>query len=202
MKTHNKSNTKLYRVWNSMKQRCSNPNDKFYYCYGERGIKVCNDWLNDFEKFYNWAISNGYAENLTIDRIDVNGNYEPSNCRWVDNKTQQRNRRDRVKVIFKGQERTLIEISEETGIALATIYERHKRGVALDADVSRKKCVLRSDGVVFDSIKDAAKESNITHSCVSRVCNGRRKSTHGFGFTFLTQAEAEAELAKIRREKQ
>ena len=199
MKTHNKSNTKLYRVWNSMKQRCSNPNDKFYYCYGKRGIKVCNDWLNDFEKFYNWAISNGYAENLTIDRIDVNGNYEPSNCRWVDNKTQQRNRRDRVKVLFKGRELTLIEISEETGIALATIYERHKRGVALDADVSRKKCVLRSDGVVFDSIKSAAKESNITRNCVSKVCNGQRKSTHGFGFVFLTKAEAEAKLEELKR---
>lgn len=185
MKTHGKSNTKLYRVWNSIKQRCYNPTDKFYYCYGGRGINVCDEWRNDFATFYDWAIHNGYRENLTIDRIDVNGNYVPSNCRWVDNKTQQRNRRDRETVLFNGKDMTLVEISEETGISLATLWERKQRGVALDADTKRSKYVLRSDGVVFNSIEEAAKYSNTTHSSVSKVCNGIRKSAKGYGFSFL-----------------
>lgn len=96
MKTHGKSNTKLYRVWNSMKQRCYNSNDKFYFCYGERGIKVCDEWRKDFKSFYDWAMRNWYQENLTIDRIDVNGNYNPSNCRWVSMKEQNKNKRNSV----------------------------------------------------------------------------------------------------------
>lgn len=64
MKTHGKSNTKLYRVWNSMKQRCYNSNDKFYYCYGGRGIRMCDEWLNDFQAFYDWSIANGYKEEI------------------------------------------------------------------------------------------------------------------------------------------
>ena len=143
MKTHNKSNTKLYKVWNSMKQRCFNKNDKFYFCYGGRGITVCEEWINSFQSFYNWAINNGYQEKLSIDRRNVNGNYEPNNCRWVDNKTQQRNRRDRKKVLFNGKEKTLAEISEETGIAIKTLWERNKRGVQLDGNTDRNKYVLR-----------------------------------------------------------
>lgn len=93
-------NQRLYGVWNTMVQRCSNPNVKNYCEYGGRGILVCDEWLGDngFENFYRWAMENGYEKNAergecTIDRIDVNGNYEPSNCRWVDMFTQVHNRR-------------------------------------------------------------------------------------------------------------
>lgn len=91
--THGKTNTRLFNIWRGMKLRCLNKNNKDYKNYGGRGITVCDEWENDFLTFYNWAISNGYSEKLKIDRVNNDGNYEPSNCRWATNETQGRNTR-------------------------------------------------------------------------------------------------------------
>ena len=92
--THHLTKTRLYRIWLGMKSRCYNNKKKDYKNYGGRGIKVCTEWKSDFMNFHSWAMDNGYSDNLTIDRIDVNGNYEPSNCRWVDMKVQAKKRRN------------------------------------------------------------------------------------------------------------
>ncbi len=94
---HNLSKHRLHIIWDCMKARCGNKNNPNYKYYGGRGIKVCEEWKNDFMNFYNWAITNKYEKSLTIDRINNNGNYEPNNCRWVTMKEQNKNKRQRKK---------------------------------------------------------------------------------------------------------
>lgn len=93
IRTHSKSNTRLYEIWSGMKKRCENPNNQAYSRYGGRGITVCKEW-HDFNNFYNWAISNGYLDSLTIDRINNDKGYEPTNCRWATYKEQNNNKRN------------------------------------------------------------------------------------------------------------
>ena len=93
--THGMSYTRLYKTWCNMKSRCYNEHTKHFMHYGGRGIKVCDEWKDSFEAFMQWALSNGYSDALTIDRIDVDGNYEPSNCRWATMLAQNRNKRSK-----------------------------------------------------------------------------------------------------------
>lgn len=118
-------NKKMYHVWSTMKQRCNNPNDKNYHNYGGRGIKVCNEWLKDFSNFYNWAISNGYQEGLSIERKDVNGDYCPENCCWITMKEQQSNKRDSKKFEYDGKNLTLLEWSKLLNISPDTLASRY-----------------------------------------------------------------------------
>lgn len=90
--SHRASGTRYHRIWTNMKQRCSNPKNKDFRWYGAKGVQVCSEWANDFASFYEWATANGYADNLTIDRINNDGDYSPDNCRWVTIQKQQKNR--------------------------------------------------------------------------------------------------------------
>lgn len=92
-KTHGMTGSRLHRIWKAMRTRCYNRNFFGFKYYGGRGISICDEWKNDFQAFYDWAMKNGYSDNLTIDRINTNGNYEPSNCRWVTMAEQNKNKR-------------------------------------------------------------------------------------------------------------
>lgn len=121
---HNHCHSRLYTIYNNMKARCYRVTNHKYPRYGGRGIKLCDEWLNDFGKFFDWAMANGYQENLTIDRIDNDGDYEPSNCRWVTNVEQSNNRSSNHLIEFQGQTRNITEWSKITGLSYSAISSR------------------------------------------------------------------------------
>lgn len=124
-----KKQTRLYRIFASMKTRCINPKNKGYKNYGERGIAICEEWLSNFHIFEKWSISNGYQENLSIDRIDVNGNYSPQNCRWCSKTEQANNMRSNVFISAFGEIKTIAQWSVDNRcvIPYSTLYRRLRR---------------------------------------------------------------------------
>ena len=121
-----------------MKQRCYNSKMPNFKYYGARGIAVCDEWRNDSQSFYEWAILNGYKEELTLDRIDNSGNYEPSNCRWVTAKEQSNHRSNNIILSFNGENHTISEWSEITGIKQHVIRNRLIRGWSIENVLTRK----------------------------------------------------------------
>lgn len=119
---HGQTGTRLFWTWQHMIGRCTRVSDKAYRWYGGRGISVCHKWLNSFESFRDWAMANGYADNLTIDRIDANGNYCPENCRWITIDEQQRNKTNNTFVEHGGTTRTVGEWAREFGCVPAAVY--------------------------------------------------------------------------------
>lgn len=136
-KSHGRSNTRLFHIWQSMIDRCVNSKNKRYKNYGGRGITICNEWKDDFQKFYEWAITNGYKEEIlpnginkwTIDRIDNNGNYEPNNCRWATNMQQCNNTSINVIIKHGNETHTLSEWCRIYNIQTQTAGDRILRGI-------------------------------------------------------------------------
>lgn len=140
---HGKRKTRLYRIWTNMKTRCINPNDPHFERYGRRGITVCDEWKNDFKAFYDWSMSNGYADDLTIDRIDNNGNYEPSNCRWVTVKEQNQNKRNVILITYDGETHTVTEWARKLNLGHDTIRQRYHKGWTPEQCLFGKKGVMQ-----------------------------------------------------------
>lgn len=136
---HGGFGTKLYGVWASMIRRCENKNQKYYPDYGGRGIKVCQEWRNDFASFRDWANESGYCEGLTIDRIDVNGDYEPSNCRWVTMSVQSLNKRNSVKVEYEGRLYSLSQLIKKFNLKPSTTYLWYHKGMSFEEILLRSK---------------------------------------------------------------
>lgn len=125
--SHKQSGTRLYNIWQGIKGRCNNPHEACYYRYGGRGIKICEEWNNSFVPFYEWAMSHGYSENLSVDRIDVDGNYCPENCKWSTNKEQSNNRRTNIKIKIGNSVKSLKEWCEIFNLDYGTINARYDR---------------------------------------------------------------------------
>lgn len=200
---HGKHNTRLYRIWGNMKGRCYCKSRREYKNYGGRGITVCPEWLHDFKAFYDWAMANGYADNLTLDRKEVNGNYEPSNCRWITNREQQNNRQDSYFVSFNGKTQTLAQWSVELNMCYKTLQKRiNKWGVEKAFSVPLKSRRMsgaenpRSHAVVcvetnevFSTITLAMQAKGIATNGITACCNGRAKTCRGYHWRYANERD-------------
>lgn len=143
--THGMSKTRLYTIWIDMKRRCDDSWRKSYKYYGGKGISYCDEW-KDFNSFYIWATNNGYEENLTLDRKNVEKNYSPNNCRWVDWKTQANNRTNNRRFQFKGESKTLAELAKEHHISYKILNDRiNKLGWGLEEALLTPKYHKKED---------------------------------------------------------
>lgn len=123
--THGSSKTRLYKTWKGIRERCYSLGHTSYKDYGRRGVRVCKEW-HKFETFKKWATQNGYRNNLTIDRKNPFGNYEPGNCRWITRSKQGRTKRNSIYVIYKGKRLHLKEWSDKLGVKYHTLYQRYE----------------------------------------------------------------------------
>lgn len=135
--THGMAKTHLYRCYHHMLRRCYQTNSDHYHMYGGRGITVCEEWRSGFEAFRDWAFKNGYQEELSLDRIDVNGNYEPSNCRWINAKDQCHNKRQSRMYEFNGKVQDIAQWANEYGLKYATLAGRLDRGWDIETALTK-----------------------------------------------------------------
>lgn len=138
--SHGMSNSRVYRIWENMKQRCLNKKFKWYDCYGGRGISICEEWLI-FDNFYRWAFDSGYDHKLTLDRRDNEGNYTPENCRWITNFEQQSNTRKTVRLTYKGETHHVSEWARRMGCTRGKILYRLGLGRPINVILSELSTV-------------------------------------------------------------
>ena len=187
-RTHGMTNTRLYSQWCGIKSRCNNPHYKHFHRYGGRGIKVCDEWNNSFQTFLEWAISAGYDESLTgkeqsIDRIDVNGNYEPSNCRFVTQDEQKRNRGDTVYIVDGGETIPAREFARNHGIEYTFAFRRIKKGETSDVIIRDWELLCGSDDT-YMSVHEASEYYHVSEQTLCKwIKGGKLKAEkHGQGW--------------------
>lgn len=125
--THHLTDTRLFKIWTGMKTRCYNSHSRSFKDYGARGIKLCDEWVTNFMSFYSWAIQNGYSDDLTIDRIDSDGDYSPTNCRWISKQEQARNKRNNHWIEIDGERKLLIDWCTQYNIRPSVVLNRIRR---------------------------------------------------------------------------
>lgn len=164
---HGLSQTRLHGIWRSMKDRCYNERSQDYKFYGARGIKLCDEWKEDFIPFYEWSNDNGYKDGLTIDRIDVNGNYCPGNCRWVSMTVQANNRQTNKVFTHNGKTMTVAEWARETGIKYGDIQNRLNYGYSFEEAIDPSfKRVYTFKNAENKKIHDLCAERGMPYSLV------------------------------------
>lgn len=151
---------RLRQTYTNMNHRCYNSNDKRYKYYGRKGIVVCDEWIKDKNTFYNWALSNGYTSELTIDRKDSNGNYEPDNCRWITLKEQANNRTNNIFIEHDGEIKTVYQWSQETGISPGAVKNRFKKGKDILEDYYHIEININGE---IKTLIELSKESDISY---------------------------------------
>lgn len=170
-------NHPLYSIWYDMKRRCYNKKRKDYYLYGGRGISVYECWKNDFKEFYDWAIKNGWKQGLKIDRINNNGDYEPTNCQFVTNKVNCNNKRTNINITWNGKTQTRTEWEEELGFPKTLIRERLRMGWSIEKSLTtpflnKKKKFYTYKGIT-NTLSTWAKEYKISQPALHyRISNG------------------------------
>lgn len=138
-RTHGDSGTRLFSTWVHMRQRCNNQTDRAYASYGGRGIRVCREWDDSYDAFREWAMSHGYAVNLTIERVDNDGDYTPENCRWISHLEQTQNRRTSVKVTAFGETKCIGAWARDArcSVRYQSLYDRLERGMPAELAISQ-----------------------------------------------------------------
>lgn len=197
-KTHGLYAHRLNTIWGNMKQRCFNSSNINYKNYGGRGITVCEEWKDNFVSFYDWAIKNGYKEDLTVDRIDNNGNYCPENCRWVSMEEQGNNKRCNKIVTTSLGTMTVKQLSKISGISYPTLITRYNLGIRdgrilFEGNYSsekRKKRVIQysKDGKFlkeYGSVVEASKQNDLDRANISSCCRGKAKSCGGYIWKYV-----------------
>lgn len=144
-RVHGMTKTDIHKKWSSMLQRCYDKNHKSYLRYGAFGVKVCDEWRNDFISFMNWSYSNGYKESLSLDRIDNSKGYSPDNCRWVEWREQANNRTSNRLISYKGKTQPIKKWCEELGLSYLFIYQRmHRGGLTFEEAITKPIVKYRS----------------------------------------------------------
>lgn len=179
-KKHGDSRKRLFSIHQGMKQRCYNQRDDSYPNYGGRGITICDEWLNSYEAFRDWALNNGYEDNLTIERTDNEKGYCPENCIWITRAEQNRNQRKTHHVYIDGEKVTLPMLAEAVGLSDANIVSRYSEGVrGLDlirvANRAGQQISVEIDGIKYENLKRLSEKTGITRKTLSyRYRRGKR----------------------------
>ena len=191
---HGKTNTRIYKIYCCMKTRCYNLNAQHYKRYGKLGIKICEEWLNDFMSFYNWSMTHGYNDKLTIDRIDNTKGYSPENCRWITLKKQCNNRSTNHLIEINGVTKTLQEWSEETGIDRCTILRNLAKGYTGQKILTPERFRITKSKIaqydlngnlikVWNSLIEIGKTLNLkSRYAISSVCKHKVGYKTAFGY--------------------